>query len=315
MSKVKVVKTEEDLFLEDEDQIKQPKALKFFENFSDVEFDFKISLYRKDGKGKRVFITEYFNEVPQYTSIQKLYGGGEYLLFANKVVNGRATEQLDTVTINLEHNPVTEIQPNNNSGNDFFSMENMQKLAMIKQIFGGGDSGQGVNDVMLKMVEMQSQSALKMMELQQSSDRRMTDLMNNFNEKFTSLIMDTQKNKPAITEMTEMFSFFNEISGGKGESSAIDKLLDYAPLLMSQMGNTQQPVNQVNVNQIVPPIKKSREQEINDIIKKIPKEYQDKITEENKEIIIEQFFNKYKEDVTRQDVTDIVTTILNRRRV
>lgn len=297
---------------ENEELEKQPKAIRFFSQFNDANFDYVVTLYRKDAKGKRVAVKEYHNDVPSLNSIQEMFGGGEYTMYANRYENGKSVEQLDTVTINIADHIRPESNVSGNNSNDIFSFDSLQKLGMIKTIFSNdNNSGGDISNVLMKMSEMQTQSLMKVMEMQQQSEKRTAELINNFNDKFTNLIVEMKTNKPAISELTDMFTLFSEMSGGKSESSPLDKLLEYAPVLLQAQSNTGNVPAQQQTVSYVP--KKSRAEEINEVISRIPKDVIGKLTEENKEGIINIFYEKNKHICGRNDIEDIVNEILSRK--
>lgn len=286
-----------------DDEVKQPKATRFFSQFSDVDYDFVITLYKKDVKGKRVIVKEFHNEVPTLNTIQETYGGGDYAMYANRYENGKSVAQIDTTTFNLAE-PIrinSEGEKVISAKEDFFSYDNLQKLALVKQLFGS-EGNNGMSEVLMKMSEMNNLSIMKVMEMQQQSERRMTELIVN---------MKSEKNN--ISEMVEMFSLFNELSGSKSESSPMEKLLEIAPMFLS--GNNQQPIQQTIQQpiQTIPMKKKSREEEINEVINKIPYELKNKLTEENKENVINIFYERNKDVCTRQDIIDVVEEMLKRK--
>ena len=322
MGKIKKVAELIDENFIDGDNEKEPNALNFFSEFKTCEKDYVISLYKKEAKGTRVLLRQFENDTPSAGDIQNTYGGGRYELYANEYIDGKS-KLLASTTLNLADLPKNETQTAGISKqDDFFNTDNLQKLAMIKQIFGGGESqNAGLSDMMIKLAEMQNSANIKMMEIQREADKRSTEMMNRFNDKMMELISAKTEKQSGFGEMKEIISFVREIDGGgSAEKTAIDKLIDYAPMLMQGIGG------QLNNNQATPaqpviPVQqyakppKSREQEIDEIIKKLPKEMIEKVNEENKEKIIDYFYNTNKDIVTRQDVIDIVEEILKRKKV
>lgn len=302
---------------DDDDEIeeRQPKAIRFFSQFNDADFDYVVTLYRKDIRGKRVVVREYNNEIPSINSIQELFGGGEYTMYANRYENGKSVEQIDTMSFNLADIVKHPSSPDSVfKQDDMFSNDNLQKLAIMKQLFGKEENGSSENmtNIMLKLAEMQNTSLLKMMEIQRQNETKTHEMITAFNDKMTNIIMEMKTNKPAIAEITEMFAVFNEISGNKsGETSPVDRLLEYAPLLMGNNQTVSQPIQQpANTYRVK---QKTRAEEIDAVIKRIPTHLVEKLTEENKEGVITFFYEKNKDVCSRQDIVDVVNEILRRK--
>ena len=315
MSRLKAVKPDEDYIeeVEDDQEQKNPKAIRFFSDFNNADYDYVVSLYRKDGRGKRVFIKNFDNEVPDLNYIQEKFGGGDYTMYANKYENGKSAGQLDSVTFNIA--PVIPEQISGSKPDDFFSMDNLQKLATIKTIFGGDGGNNNMSDVLLRMTEMMNQSTLKMMELQRESDRRTAELINNFNEKTTNMVMQIKDSKSSLSEMAEMFEFFNSISGGSaGEKSVTDRLLDLAPAILGGATSLLHPKTVNPEVKNITPTPKTRTEEISEIVDKLPIELKSKVTQQTKGDIIKSLYESYKTTgVSLDDITDVVNEIIRRQ--
>jgi hypothetical protein len=146
----------------------------------------------------------------------------------------------------------------------------------------------------------------EMMKAQQESERRTSDIM----------LKMAEGNKSNLSELMETWSFFNEISGGKSsDSSPVDRLIELVPSVMGSlnMTGTTPPINPEPVKTTIP--QKTETEIIDGIIKKIPVNIIEGITEETKEETVSKFHAMYKDDVTRDDVIKIVDRILYKKGV
>lgn len=289
---------------EEPEILKETKFDNLLSYLSDTEEDFYITLYRLKERGKRVAITKFYNVLPdQFEDIQKKYGGGEYRLIVHaKDKSDGKYKMVDSADINIENIETSQPTQQNNTPN---REQFLQEVKTISEIFSShpkSDSGNS-NDLLMKLMDMQTKMTTDMMKFQQDSERRMTDMLMQMNSK-----------KPALNEFLEIAETISMLKGESEPQSMTEKILsnpNIQPVLISGL-------NKLNSFFSSSPEEKQPVQEkpkAADILKLLPPEYIAKVNKENAEKMALILYEKNKNNIDMATASAIILEILKSKEV
>ena len=85
----------------EEDEVKAPKNDRFFTD-ADLFQSFLVTVYKVEKHGKRVFIDDYTDYIPDIKEIRELYGGGTYEFYAFEIRDGKKLSHvIDTKQVHV----------------------------------------------------------------------------------------------------------------------------------------------------------------------------------------------------------------------
>ena len=276
----KVKTTTEEIIDEPKDEMtdKDRKSERFF-NFFKNEENFVISLYKVGERGKAGLIDKFENCVPDLLKIRDLWGGGTYKLYAH-AFDG---DLMDSTVVHVEEIPA------GSSGGGFDNEEMvLQKALKYKELFGGSNNN---NDIMLKVIEMQSQFSQSITNLISKVNEKSLEAQLQMERRFAEMIEKQNVSKSGFPDLIQAVEFINMIKGDPAETSLIDKIIGnpvFQNIASSFVANAQ------SANAPVP--KQIEQISTNG---EIPQEFINKLTLENKEKGIENVMKAYKIDRDR----------------
>ena len=286
--------------------IKESKLNNLLSFLKDYSEDYEIWLYKKGERNKRFLITKFDNYIPDpFTDIQQKFGGGEYRFMVRS-----NNKMIDTADFNLmELNGPTAAAilgtPGGGSRGDM-----LNELKIMAELFKS-DAGGGKNDnnIMLEITKMQLEQARHMAEQQQKSEARIT-----------ALIMEMNSKKPALSEIMEVVQFVDDLKGGaaaSGEASLIEKIITSpaaSPFIEKILSGftassvtAPPPAAIAQPVQIPEPVKKLTAA---DYVSKIPVEFKQQVTEENKNSMVNFVYEKNKNMIDFATAENIINLIV-----
>lgn len=290
---VKVSEIEEDEISD----VNEYKVERFFSEFAEDE-SFKIKLYKHEPSGKRIVCKEFENIIPDmFEDVQKLFGGGTYEYYATFYVNGKAVISEKTGKPKFESVKFHMANPSSTASGSSSKKEVLEEMMMYKQLFG---SSQGSTDqtLFLKLMESNAKSIETLMKFQLEEGKRITDL-----------IMSQKKETKPFSEIMEVVEFVQSLQGGNSDSSGsafADVMKMLVPVAGQLVGNALTPGTPTPSP--APQIAEINHKKIAD---SFPDEFKEKVTPENRDIMIQKFYEKNSSKFSYIDCQKIIDAVIN----
>jgi len=289
--------------------IKESKLNNLLSFLKDYSEDYEIWLYKKGERNKRFLITKFDNYIPDpFTDIQQKFGGGEYRFMVcsnNKMID---TADFNLMELNAANASTASIAGGAFPGSSRSDMLNELKI-MSEMFRAEPQTGKNDSNIMLEITKMQLEQARHMAEQQQKSEARIT-----------ALIMEMNSKKPALSEIMEVVQFVDDLKGGaaaSGEASLLEKIITSpaaSPFIEKILSGftassvtAPTPAAIAQPVQIPEPVKKLTAA---DYVSKIPVEFKQQVTEENKLSMINFVYEKNKNMIAFATAENIINLIV-----